>query len=97
MEQKVRRKHTKEFKVEAVRLLGDRPVAEVAKSLGVWPNQLRKWRTQFESEGKDAFRGQGKRTMLEEENWQLKRRIRELEEEKVILKKASAYFARHQR
>jgi transposase len=98
MDKKQRRQFSKEFKVEALRLLeGGRSVREVAESFDLRPQQLRRWRNQLQREAADAFRGNGKRTALEEENWQLKRRIRELEEEKTILKKASAYFARHQR
>jgi len=95
MDKKQRKQFSKEFKAEAIRLLEGRSVRDVATSLGLWPNQLRRWKHELEQEGSDAFRGNGKRTALEEENWQLKRRIRQLEEEKEILKKASAYFARH--
>jgi transposase len=95
MDRKQRKQYSKEFKQEAIRLLDGRSVKDVATSLGVWPNQLRRWRQELEQEGASAFRGNGKRTALEEENWQLKRRIRQLEEDKEILKKASAYFAKH--
>jgi transposase len=45
----VRRKYTKEFKIEAVRLAedSDMPVDEVARELGVHPNTLYKWRREY--------------------------------------------------
>jgi transposase len=41
-----RRKYTKEFKIEAVRLSeeGDIPMFDVARELGIHPNTLYKWR-----------------------------------------------------
>ena len=48
-------------------------------------------------EGAEAFRGNGHRTSLEQEIFQLRQQVKRLEEEKEILKKASAYFAKHQR
>jgi transposase-like protein len=46
MERKERRHHTREFKLEAVRLAaaGDKTKAKVARELGVRVNQLRQWR-----------------------------------------------------
>jgi len=92
---RTRRKFSKEFKEEAVRLCEQKPVKEVGEALGVPPELLYRWRQSLASEGTDAFRGNGNRTALEQENWELKRRVTELEEEKEILKKASAYFAKH--
>ena len=50
MERKERRHHTREFKLEAVRLaaVGDKTKAKVARELGVRVNQLRQWRLDFE-------------------------------------------------
>ena len=92
-----RQKYTKEFKLEAVRMCAGRSIAEVARSHGITDKQLYRWRQTLSSEGDDAFRGQGKRTALEEENWQLKQRVRQLELEQEILKKAAAYFAKNLR
>jgi len=60
-----KRKFTPEFKLEAVRLAaaGDKPLAAVARELGILPNLLRNWRRQVEGrEGQppaDVFPGHG--------------------------------------
>ncbi len=48
-----RKIHTKEFKLEAVRLLdrGDKPAAELARELNVRRNQLYKWKEQLGAQG----------------------------------------------
>ena len=57
-----RRKFTREFKVESVRLSRQpgRSLGEVAKSLGVGEGLLRRWRDEFAAEGDSAFAGSGK-------------------------------------
>jgi len=94
---KTRRRFSEEFKRESVRMLeaGERSGAAIAKSLGIDVSLLYRWRAELSESGKDAFRGNGNRTALEEENRLLKKRIKELEVEAEILKKASAYFAKH--
>jgi transposase len=92
-----RRKLSKEFKLEAVRMCEGRPVEEVARSLGVHGNSIYRWRQELKQEGPEAFRGNGNRTTLEEENRQLRHRVQQLEMETEILKKASAYFAKNLR
>lgn len=94
---KGRRKFSKEYKLEAVRLLEQRGFKAASESLGVDKSSLYQWRKQIAAEGAEAFRGNGNRTALEEENRQLRLEIRRLREEAEILKKASAYFAKNQR
>lgn len=91
-----RKSFTKEFKLEAVRLLekGDRPAADLARELGVQRNQLYKWQEQIAANGEGAFPGQGRRAPAEAELAQLKRENERLKEENEILKKAAKYFAR---
>jgi len=55
---------------------------------------LSNWQKSIEAEGEEAFRGQGKRTRVEEELWQLKKKNRELEMELEFVKKVSRYFAK---
>ena len=91
-----RRQFTKEFKLEALRLC-EQPgmsVSQVARDLGIHRGMLYAWSQQLKESPEEAFRGHGKRTRLESENAALKRRIRVLEEERDILKKAAAWFAK---
>jgi transposase len=90
-----RRTFSKEFKIEAVRLLEGRAASEVGASLGVSTKTLYLWRSKLRKSGDEAFSGHGHRSVLEEENYQLKRRVKELEMEQAILKKAATYFAKH--
>jgi len=92
---KNRKQYTKEFKEGAVRLVTEqkRSMSDVAKSLDVTAWTISRWVK--EAKGEEAFRGNGKRTAEEQEIAELKRQIRQLEEERAILKKAAAYFARH--
>ena len=90
-----RRKHSREFKLEAVRqvVVHGRSVSEVADSLGVNRNMLTRWKSQFLAEGVLAFPGHGKQNELEEENRRLRRELAIARQERDILKKAAAYFA----
>lgn len=94
-----RKKFTKEFKEEAVRLLqkGDRTYREVAESLGIDHRMLYRWERKLKKEGKDAFRGEGNRTAAEGELHLLREEVRRLKEEHEILKKAAAFFAKNLR
>ncbi len=94
---KERKQYSKEFKQGAVRLVTDqgRSVADVSKSLGIPSWSLPRWLRAAKSDGPDAFRGNGHRTALEQEIFELRQKVKQLEEEKQILKKAAAYFAAH--
>jgi len=89
-----RRVFTREFKVSAVKLVQEQnyTVVEAAKSLGVDVTSIRSWLKKFGSEvsgnanGESALRAELRR--LREEN---KRLLMERE----ILKKATAFFAKH--
>lgn len=96
---RTKRRFSREFKLEAVKLLNEQGAVATAESLGVGTNLLYKWRQELQAEGADAFSRATapKRSSYEEENRQLRHRIRQLEEEKEILKKAAAYFAKHTR
>ena len=54
---KKRTTYTKEFKLEAIKLLeaGDKPGAQIARELGVRRNMLYKWQEQLSSKGDSAF------------------------------------------
>jgi transposase len=87
-----RRKHSSEFKMEAVRLAQRRevPVSRVARELGICESLLHKWLKQF---GKGAD-GVSVSADEHEELIRLRRELRRVTEERDILKKATAFFAR---
>jgi len=93
---KSRRKHSREFKVEAVKQVVEhgRSVTEVADGLGINRNLLTRWKTQLAAGGAQAFRGNGVASAADEEMRQLRRRLAIAEQERDILKKALAYFAK---
>ena len=91
-----RRKFTREFKLEAVRLIKERGVsyAQAAEDLGVHPTQLRDWAKMFADDPQHAFLGQGQMKPEQLEIARLKREVTKLKAERDILKKAAAYFAK---
>ena len=91
-----RRAFTREFKLEAVRLVRDRGVsaAQASRDLGVHANMLRRWVKDFEDDPKQAFPGQGQMKPEQVEIERLRREVIKLKAERDILKKAAAYFAK---
>jgi len=90
-------RYPKEFKIEAVKLLnlGDKPASELARELDVKRTLLYRWKDQVTEKGELAFSGSGRpRNDQLSENVRLKKENARLREERDILKKAAAYFAR---
>lgn len=83
-----------EFKLEAVRQVVERgfSVTDVAKRLGVSAQSLYKWVRATQSTGEEK----NKTELLEvkRENLRLRSELARAQEEREILKKAAAYFAR---
>ena|SRR5690348_1946038 len=94
-----RRRFTREFKLEAVRLIRDRGVsyAQASQDLKVHPTQLRNWVKAFADDPQQAFPGHGQMKPEQLEIARLKREVLKLKAERDILKKAAAYFARRNR
>jgi transposase len=91
-----RREFTAEFKQEAVRLAREsgRPMSQIARDLDIRPDVLRKWRMELEREGSGPDAASGKAVNPEEEIRRLQRENAILREEREILKKATAFFAK---
>jgi transposase len=91
-----RRSYTREFKVEAVKLVTDKgySVAEAASSLGIGETLLRSWKQASEAQGDQAFPGKGNLPAIEEELRRLRAENKRLQMERDILKKATAFFAK---
>jgi transposase-like protein len=86
--------HPPEFRRRAVELgrAGDKPIAEVAKDLGISESCLRNWmrQTDVDENGSSTWLTSAEKKELAE----LRRKNRQLEVENEILKRAAAYFAR---
>lgn len=102
-----RQQYTEEFKLEAVRLwiASGRKRKEVAEELGITPYFLGKWRAQFErrtaeyggrlpTKPGEVFPGTGHLSSKDDEIVRLKRELAVVTEEREILKKATAFFAK---
>jgi len=84
--------YPEEFRREAVELVrSGRSMRDVAESLGVSAQTLRNWSKQIDV---DAGRREGLSSDDKEELTKLRRRVRVLEQEREILKKAAAFFAK---
>ena len=90
-----RRRFTDEFKLEAVRLIREsgRPVAQVARELGISDNVLYRWRS--EQQQIESQRGTRQSVRAEQDELtRLKRENETLRKERDFLKRAAAFFAR---
>jgi transposase len=103
MKSRQRRDYSAEFKAEAVRLVltGGKQVTQIARELDVDRQLLHSWVRQAERrKGKpvtDVFPGHGNRPAEEAELERLRRENAQLKEDVEILKKATAFFAKHDR
>ena len=91
-----RRRFTREFKLEAVKLVSERGVAmsQAARDLDIHENVLRKWVRELKADPEYAFPGQGQMKPEQAEIERLKKEVAKLKMERDILKKAAAYFAK---
>lgn len=91
-----RRFFSREFKLEAVKLVRDRgvSVAQAARDLGLHENVLRKWVRDQKADPQHAFPGQGQMKPEQAEIAALRKEVAKLKMERDILKKAAAWFAK---
>lgn len=91
-----RKQYTREFKLEAVRLLetSGRSASQLERELDIGKGCLWRWKREFAAEGEDAFPGHGCLTPEQDRLRQLERETEVLRQERDILKKAIAIFSR---
>ncbi|MBB4575710.1 transposase [Rhizobium lentis] len=91
-----RRKFSREYKLEAVKLVRERgvSVAQASRDLDVHENVLRKWVREYGSDPVQAFPGHGQMKPEQLEIERLRKEVAKLKAERDILKKAAAYFAK---
>jgi transposase len=91
-----RRVFTREFKLEAVKLVRERGVSvpQAARDLGLHENVLRKWVRDLKADPQHAFPGQGQMKPEQAEIAALRKEVAKLKMERDILKKAAAWFAK---
>ncbi len=91
-----RRKFTREFKLEAVKLVADRgvSVAQASRDLDLAESVLRRWIRELTATPAAAFPGNGQMRADLAEVAALKKEVARLRAERDILKKAAAFFAR---
>src|SRR3954449_7591316 len=93
-ERRSRRRFTAEFKAQAVKRLldGGKGLSEVATELGLSTGQLSTWHSEhLAARSAEAL---AQRKAEEAETQRLRREVKRLEEENLILRKAAAVFAR---
>ena len=90
-----RSRYTEEFKAEAVGQVLERgySVKEVSERIGISTNSLYHWMKKDPRQSGSSI-SEGKQRDLEVENMKLKAELRRVQEERDILKKAAAYFAK---
>jgi transposase len=91
-----RRRFSRAFKVEAVRLVKERgvSVAQTARDPDVHENVLRKWAKEFGADPAHAFSVHGQMKPEQQEMERLRREVAKLKAERDILKKGRSYFAK---
>lgn len=95
MTTKTRRQYTEDFKAEAVRLVREttRPVAQVARDLGIADHLLYRWRAEQQQAESQGHTRQSMRAE-QEELARLRRENSILKQERDFLKRAAAFFAK---
>lgn len=94
-----RRKYSPELKQEAVRLVSEEEMSclQVSEELGIPESTIRSWCQRAEAVARRGGKTSSQSRTMEEELAALRREVRQLREEREILKKAAAFFAKESR
>ena len=86
------RRFDRDFKISAVKMVTEEgnSMSEVARNLGILPNQLYNWKKKFSNNAEKAFPGKGHLTEISA----LRKKLRDVEMERDILKKAVGIFSK---
>lgn len=97
MENNIRRKFTKEYKLQIVRLVKDeqRKPGDIASDLGLDAAQIYRWIRIYEKNPESYLPGEGKPSEKDDLR-RLKKKLSDISEENKILKKALAIFSKQQ-
>ena len=84
---RTRRRYTREYKVEAVKLVRERgvTVAQAARDLGLGRTVLAKWVRAFAADPREAFPGEGRQKPEDAELTRLRKEVARLKMERDIL------------
>ena len=99
MSEKKYRTYTEEFKIEALELLKSsaKSAGQIERELGITPGMLLKWRDRYQVVGQDAQKPGLEPSDLESAKREIKRlqrELREVAEEREILKKVVNIFSK---
>ena len=87
-----KKRFDRDFKLSTVKMVteGGHKASEVARSLGIHPNQLYSWKRKFSDNGEKSFPGKGHLSEISA----LRKNLRDVEMERDILKKAVGIFSK---
>jgi transposase len=99
MSNKNRQNYPLEFKVSSVKLAidSDQPTAQTARDLGINPNSLYSWMAEYSNSNKSNQKNMAGNANSFEEVKRLKKELSLVKQERDLLKKAAAYFAKESR
>ena len=91
-----RKRYSREFKIEAVKLVVEQglTITQASQDLGIHANMLSRWKQQYYEDNSSSFPGNGKLKPQDDELQRLRKEVARLREERDILKKAAAFFAK---
>jgi transposase len=91
-----RRRFSRDFKLDAINLVktGGMDAKVVNHNLGLGPQVVERWIKEYEADQAESFPGVGQPKESLKEVYELQRKLKQVEEERDILKKALCIFSR---